>query len=111
MLSCIAAVAIVLGYGGIKAYQQYAKDCENMLLQNVEALAATEEDTDGNKYHNKVVLVIGTEASTHIIKVSETEERTCYDVTTISVEWCEYVGGIFTCSLFQKKDVKHTPLS
>lgn len=111
MLSCIAAVAIVSGYGGIKAYQPYAKDCENMLLQNVEALAASGEDDDEKKYHDKDVYTVGTEESIHFIKVSETEERMCYDVTTVSVEYCQNEGGVLTCSPFLKKNVKHNPLS
>jgi hypothetical protein len=107
MLSCIAAVAIVSVYSGIKAYQPHAKDCENMLLQNVEALAASgDNDGDVKKYHHKETQTIPCGEEIHYITVSEKESKVCYDTYTMTIESCWEEGGIFTCK-DPHKDVKH----
>lgn len=110
MLPCIAAVAIVSGYGGIKAYQSHAKDCENMLLQDVEALAAGGEDDDEKKYHHKEALTIACGESIHYITVSEKESTICHDINTVRYEICSEEGGIFTCNPFGVKGVQHNAI-
>lgn len=107
MLSCIAAVAIVSVYGGIKAYQPYAENCENMLLQNVEALAAGgDNDGDGKKYHHKSTLTTPCGEGIHYITVSEKESKICHDTYSYTIESCWDEGGYFTCK-DPHKDVKH----
>lgn len=42
MLPCIAAVAIISGYGGMKTYLLQAKNSYELLAQNAEALSQNE---------------------------------------------------------------------
>ncbi len=106
MLPCIAVVAIVSGYGGIKAYQSHAKDCKNLLLQNVEALALGDDNVE-KKYHHKETLTLACGESIHYIVISEKESTICHDVKTMTYEICSDEGGVFTCNTFGTEGVQH----
>ena len=102
----IAALAIVSGYGGMKAYQSNIIKKSDLLVENVVALSIGEDGTE-KKYHYKESITCACGESVHYIVVSEKESIICRDVKTITYEVCSEEGGMFTCDDFGIEDVQH----
>lgn len=104
----IAAVAIVSGYGGMKAYLPDAPKYSDLLAENVVALSRG-DDVSEIKYHVKERITIPCGEDIHYITVSEKESTICYDVKTATYEFCSEEGGIFTCKEGRIENVQHNP--
>lgn len=66
----IVAVAIISGYGGMKAYQSHANEISLLTLQGVEALAdGTPEENEGLYYlhHFDCKITVSTSAEANIL--------------------------------------------
>lgn len=78
MLPCIAAIAIVSGYGSIKTYQSHTYDKYDLLTANVEALS----DTESNGVRIKCYTSLTYEAGASVVKCT-----TCKSVSNYTDKW------------------------